>query len=151
MSTYLETITIRFPTPHICCAAQSVLILILLGELTSPLQNLWYFARYLKDRSQVRHMGGAPAAATRQSAHWQARGQGACRLCWRGFEQSSEQELMLSICELLKKVYESAVCVSCLSAPAGRARMLSRERMRHKIAASFSRRNYMVSNTKLYF
>ena len=44
---------------------------------------------------------------------------------------------MLSICELLKKVYESAVCVSCLSAPAGRGRMLlSRERMRHKLAAS---------------
>ncbi|KAK9838479.1 hypothetical protein WJX81_001919 [Elliptochloris bilobata] len=33
--------------------AQSALVLILLGELTSPLQNLWYFARYLKDRSQV--------------------------------------------------------------------------------------------------
>jgi hypothetical protein len=32
---------------------QSALVLILLGELTSPLQNLWYFARYLKDRSQV--------------------------------------------------------------------------------------------------
>jgi len=28
-------------------------VLILLGELTSPLQNLWYFARYLKDRSLV--------------------------------------------------------------------------------------------------
>lgn len=28
-------------------------MLILLGELTSPLQNLWYFARYLKDRSLV--------------------------------------------------------------------------------------------------
>ena len=59
----------RSSTPHMCCAAQSVLILILLGELTSPLQNLWYFARYLKDRSQVRHIGGAPAAATRQSAY----------------------------------------------------------------------------------
>lgn len=34
-------------------ALQSALVLILLGELTSPLQNLWYFARYLKDRSKV--------------------------------------------------------------------------------------------------
>ena len=56
------------------CVRQSVLVLILLGELTSPLQNLWYFARYLKDRSQVRWQSSLRALGGASEAGWLA--------CW---------------------------------------------------------------------